>query len=195
MTGNIRYSYNEGNNWGQKNIGANNLIDIVPLESANSRVISAINYDVHNDIYTFFLFDFSHGISDLYLITDRICESDDFQTWYVPRYLGNCYQGKMVSYLRKKPQARCVDNRTLVQISINPCPCSLDDFHWYFNTDHSERNYYYKDNFCTLDHRWNVSDSMKTCRDGGIPLNHLNGYNSHITDSPNWNLIHALLSR
>ncbi|KII68274.1 Vacuolar protein sorting/targeting protein 10 [Thelohanellus kitauei] len=176
MTNRIIYSYDEGSHWYKKNISADNFIDIIPLETPKNRAIAAINYDVHNDICTFFLFDFSRVISNLDIMSERTCRVDDFEAWYVPRFNGNCFQGHEVSYLKKKPFAMCVDAEKLIIPTMKSCPCSFEDFEWYHKINQSERNYYYKDNFCILDSRYNFSEPEKRCRDGGRPINNLNGY-------------------
>ncbi|KII66653.1 VPS10 domain-containing receptor SorCS3 [Thelohanellus kitauei] len=185
MSNIVRYSYDVGFNWDFKNISANNLIDIFPLESDKQIVIAAINYDLHTGIYSFFLFDFSNVISISHLMIVRPCDLDDFETYHIIRYLEYCYQGKEVTYMRKKNSAMCIDSDNLAQFTINSCPCFLEDFHWYNYIDPSDRNYYYKDNVCTMDPYSNVTESNKTCQDGGIPLNSLNGYDSHPIDLPN----------
>ncbi|KII61119.1 Vacuolar protein sorting/targeting protein 10 [Thelohanellus kitauei] len=163
------YSFDEGRNWHRKRSKANNYIDIISLEYQNYRAIAAIDYNTLTNIYTLHLFDFSNVI-------DRMCEIDDFESWYVPRDSGQCFQGQEVAYLRKKPLAVCVDNRSSVIPTIKPCPCSLEDFH-------CKSNYYSKDKICIFDPFSNVTESLKTCRDGGIPLNHLNGF---VTLDPNF---------
>ncbi|KII66227.1 hypothetical protein RF11_14749 [Thelohanellus kitauei] len=79
-------------------------------------------------------------------------------------------------FSHKKPSSLCFDNRTMVQLTIKPCPCSLEDFPWYQNFNHSKPNYYYNDNFCIWNPFSNITEPVKQCRDGGIPLNDLNGY-------------------
>ncbi|KII66225.1 hypothetical protein RF11_14747 [Thelohanellus kitauei] len=175
-TGKIMYSYDEGINWYFQNISTNNFQDITSLKFPDNLAIAAINYDPQNKICTFLQFDFSRVISNRHLMINRTCQSDDFETVHDLRYFGNCYQGKEVSYLKKKPSSLCLDNRTQVQPTIKSCPCSLEDFPWYQNCNHSKPNYYYNDNFCILNPFSNITEPVKQCRDGGIPLNDLNGY-------------------
>ncbi|KII72066.1 hypothetical protein RF11_10654 [Thelohanellus kitauei] len=130
MTNKILVSYNEGVNWYFKNISGHNLIDIFPFESENQIFIVAINYDLHTDIHSFVLFNFSHIISISHLMIDRPCGVDDFVTEYIPRYYEKCYQGKQIVYMRKKHYAKCIDNQTWPKFAINSCPCFLEDFHW-----------------------------------------------------------------
>ncbi|KII67745.1 VPS10 domain-containing receptor SorCS3 [Thelohanellus kitauei] len=129
-TGKIWYSYDMGWSWYKQKIDANNLIDIKPIESHNNQVIVAINYDILTNIYTLFLFNFSHVISSCQIISDSTCSNDDFENWYVPRDSGICFQGFEVEYLRKKPLSPCFVNRTWSMLTQKQCPCSLEDFHW-----------------------------------------------------------------
>ncbi|KII73382.1 Vacuolar protein sorting/targeting protein 10 [Thelohanellus kitauei] len=123
MPGRIWYSFDERTSYYKKRIVADGIIDIIPLESPDSRVISTINYNKRKNIYSVFAFDFSNA-------TNRTCQSDDYETWYVPRYFGNCFQGNEVSYLRKKTFAMCDNRQSVVLPTIKPCPCSREDFPW-----------------------------------------------------------------
>ncbi|KII60370.1 hypothetical protein RF11_04279 [Thelohanellus kitauei] len=83
-------------------------------------------------------------------MTDRTCDNDDFESVYVRRYSGTCYQGKDVYFLKKKRLAMCFDYRTFVVSTNTSCPCSLEDFDWYHHIKHSKPNYYYKQSACVL---------------------------------------------
>ncbi|KII72035.1 Vacuolar protein sorting/targeting protein 10 [Thelohanellus kitauei] len=113
-----------------KEIKTNKLIDFKSIESENYIAAAAINYDKQKDMHTFILMDFTHLISNWHLMIDRACQIDDYDTWYVPRHNENCYQGQEIAYLRKKPSARCVDNRTIHKFTNQTCSCSIDDFPW-----------------------------------------------------------------
>ncbi|KII68483.1 hypothetical protein RF11_06921 [Thelohanellus kitauei] len=107
---------------------------------------------------------------------DRMCQKEDFETWYVPRYFGNCFQGEEISYMKKSSFALCVDNGAFGRGTSNSCPCSLEDFHWYPIIDLSKPNYYSKDNFCVLDPFSGPIEPRTKCLDGGKPLTRWNGY-------------------
>ncbi|KII61724.1 hypothetical protein RF11_16341 [Thelohanellus kitauei] len=64
-------------------------------------------------------------------ISDRTCQNDDYDTWYVPRYYYSCFNGKQVSYLKKKPSSLFLDNRTLVLPYIEQCQGIHEDFQRY----------------------------------------------------------------
>ncbi|KII72857.1 Vacuolar protein sorting/targeting protein 10 [Thelohanellus kitauei] len=165
----LYYSFNQGAASYKIDIYTSYITSIRPLDFSYTRVVAAINYDKFFNIYTLLLFDFSNMISICDLMIDRTCTSDDFETVYVPRYHFNCFQGEEISYLKKKRSAFCFDNRTEVQPTIKPCPCSLEDFH-------CKKNYVFEDAFCKLDPDSNFTELNKTCRDGGIPLIRWNGY-------------------
>ncbi|KII72864.1 Vacuolar protein sorting/targeting protein 10 [Thelohanellus kitauei] len=169
-------SYNEGINWYKNNVSTRGLIGIKPLDFSKNRMIAGISYDEYERVYSLFLFEFAHIISSFGLIIDRTCQSDDFETWYIPRYFGNCFQGHEVYYWRKKLSSICFDNRTEVLPIIKSCPCSLEDFHWYINIIHSKYNYHFIDNLCVKDPLSNFTESKKMCRYSGIPLIRWNGY-------------------
>ncbi|KII75163.1 VPS10 domain-containing receptor SorCS2 [Thelohanellus kitauei] len=175
-TGIIWYSYDDGLNWYSKNLRAYNFIVMKPLEYPNNLIVAAINYQQQKNIDSSFFINFSSVISSLYLITDSSCQNDDFEAWHTPRYYGSCFQGQILSYLKKKSTALCVDNRNFILPSIQTCPCSLEDFQWYHRINLSEPNYYFKNNLCTLDKLSTFTQRAKICRDGGIALNELDGY-------------------
>ncbi|KII63552.1 hypothetical protein RF11_16359 [Thelohanellus kitauei] len=104
---------------------------------------------------------------------DRTCHSDDFEIWYERRYFGKCFRGKEVSYVKKKPLAMCIDNRTVILPTIKPCPCSIEDFN-------CKPNYYHEDVLCVMDPFRNFTESNKICRDGGKPLIRWNGYDNSL---------------
>ncbi|KII64194.1 VPS10 domain-containing receptor SorCS3 [Thelohanellus kitauei] len=175
-TGRIVFSYDEGNMWYYENINSNDIVDIIPLESQNNLLIAAINHKKLINVYSLFLFNFSKVISSLCLMSDRTCAIDDFETWYLPRYFGKCFQGQEMSYLKKKCFSMCVDSRALLLPTINPCPCAIEDFNWYNITYMSKPNYYYENNICVLDLHSNYTEPIKTCPVGAEPLIHLNGF-------------------
>ncbi|KII63587.1 hypothetical protein RF11_16398 [Thelohanellus kitauei] len=125
------YSYDEGNNF--YDVLNDDVFKIIPLESKNHLVISAINLNEDNNMYSIFNYNFSNIISAFCLTVDRTCQRDDYESWYVPRYYENCFYGKEVSYLKKKPFAMCFDNRTEVLPNIKPCQCVREGFQWYKN--------------------------------------------------------------
>ncbi|KII63551.1 VPS10 domain-containing receptor SorCS3 [Thelohanellus kitauei] len=172
----IFFSYDEGLNWYKNTMNAENFTDIIPLWSPNNHIIAVVNHNKNKNLYTLFKFSFSNVISRDFLTIDTTCNSEDFETWYVRRYFGSCFQGEEVSYMKIHPLNRCSDNRTVVRATTKPCPCSLEDFPWYSNLKHSEPYYYYKDNYCAVDPYFNFTEPVKTCRNGGIPLVHLEGY-------------------
>ncbi|KII61883.1 Vacuolar protein sorting/targeting protein 10 [Thelohanellus kitauei] len=162
MSGRIWFSYNEGWSWYRQDIAASNIIDVKPIESPNTQLISAIDYDMVKKVFSLFIFDFSH-------VLNRTCEDKDYAAFYITRFSGNCFQGQEVYFWKKKADSVCVDNRNSVLQMTRPCPCSPEDFQ-------CERNYYFKDNFCVLNPYSNAKESVKKCRDGGTPLNNLNGF-------------------
>ncbi|KII72390.1 hypothetical protein RF11_10188 [Thelohanellus kitauei] len=109
----IWYSYDEARTWYKETIWDAPFIDIIQGAYIKHDIIAVINYNK--------------------LSKSRRCREDDFENWYVPRLHGNCYQGEEVFYLKKKPSAMCVDNRTEILSTIKPCPCSIEDFPWYPN--------------------------------------------------------------
>ncbi|KII62510.1 Vacuolar protein sorting/targeting protein 10 [Thelohanellus kitauei] len=165
----IWFSYDGGYYWYDGDISANNCIDITSLESTTDLITVAISYKEHKRSYRLFIFNFSKAIN-------RRCQDDDYETWYVPRDNGNCYQGHEMSYLKKKSSALCFDNKTFIVPTITPCPCSLEDFLWYYNAHHSKPNYQNTNRFCEWDMDSNYTEPVKICRDGGIPLTEFNGY-------------------
>ncbi|KII70826.1 Sortilin [Thelohanellus kitauei] len=167
-TGKIWYSYNEGNKWYHENTEISHFVEIIPIESLNNIAIAAIGYNAEN-VYSLVIFNFSHVISSLCVKTDRECEGNDFEIWYVPRYWGNCFQGREVSYLKKRASIMCEDNRNDVLRTVKQCPCSFEDFL-------CKPNYIFKNNFCVLDPLSNYTEANKTCQDEGIPLSHFNGF-------------------
>ncbi|KII63559.1 VPS10 domain-containing receptor SorCS3 [Thelohanellus kitauei] len=175
-TSRIWYSFDEGKSLYNAQIAADHFIDLISRESSNNHVVAGINYNKLQKIYSIFVFNFSNIISSLFLIKDRTCQTDDYETWYVSRTFGTCFQGQMISYLRKKPFAMCSDDRKIVLPSIKSCPCSLADFPWYDKINHSKPNYISENNVCVWDSLSNFTKPVKTCRDGGRPLNSLNGY-------------------
>ncbi|KII64196.1 hypothetical protein RF11_01933 [Thelohanellus kitauei] len=193
LTGKIWYCFDEGINFYKEKIKARNLIDIKQIETHNYQIITAIDYDVTRRIYTLFLFNFSHLTSSLCLMKDRTCQNEDYESWYTPRASGSCFQGLEVSYMKKKPLAMCIDYQTWNQTTIKPCPCALEDFNWYDSMNYSKPNSYSQNNFCVLEPFSNFNESIKSCQDGGIALNHLNGYDILSIVSHNWNQILALL--
>ncbi|KII72859.1 Vacuolar protein sorting/targeting protein 10 [Thelohanellus kitauei] len=130
ITHGIYYSFNQGVISYKHYVSTDHLTAIQPLDFPKTSVVAAINYDKFNNTYTLLMFNFSNVISICDIIIDRTCQSDDFETVYVPRYHWNCFQGQKISYLKQKPSSLCFDNRTEVQPTIKPCPCSLEDFHW-----------------------------------------------------------------
>ncbi|KII63538.1 Vacuolar protein sorting/targeting protein 10 [Thelohanellus kitauei] len=128
--GKIWYSYNEGVQWKKEKLNAYNCLDIILLQSPINHVIAGINYNEKKNIYTIFLLKYKRATSMGYVITDKICEGNDFENWYVPRYHGNCFQGEEIYYLQKKHYAMCYDDRSSSQPTTNPCPCSIEDFPW-----------------------------------------------------------------
>ncbi|KII61919.1 VPS10 domain-containing receptor SorCS3 [Thelohanellus kitauei] len=122
-TGRIWVSYDEGNYWYKKYIRAYEFIDLETFDYPDNLIIAAISYNKFKNIYSLFLFNFSN-------ILDRTCQDDDFESRYVGRYYGNCFQGQLISYLMKKPSAICVDKRTEVKVTMNTCPCAIEDFQW-----------------------------------------------------------------
>ncbi|KII72865.1 Vacuolar protein sorting/targeting protein 10 [Thelohanellus kitauei] len=192
-TGRIWYSFDEGRNWEKINEDTDKFEELFPLEYPNDLVIGSINFNKPKNMYSFFEFNFNQAISSFYLMTERTCQSDDFETWHVPRYFGNCFQGQEIFYLKKKPSTICFDNRTEVLPTSKSCPCSLEDFQWYIITDHSKPDYYYQGDFCVLDPLSNLNESNKTCRDGGIPLIGWDGYDVIKIVSLNSIPIHVLL--
>ncbi|KII61676.1 Vacuolar protein sorting/targeting protein 10 [Thelohanellus kitauei] len=178
--GKIWYSYNEGRKWLRVKIKAYNCIDIIPLSFDKYRVLAVINYKEKTRTYKLSLLKFNRALSMMYLMIGTQCDVNDFDTWYVPRYQGTCFQGEEMIYLKKKPLPICFDNRTSSLPTINACPCSLEDFHWYSNINDSKTNYFFKDNLCLLDTNLNLTESSKICLDGGKPLNHLNGYELYL---------------
>ncbi|KII63113.1 hypothetical protein RF11_01863 [Thelohanellus kitauei] len=120
MTGKIWYSYNEGWDFYRKKIGAHRFINIFPLESPDNLVIAGLDYNVYK------------------------------KTVYTPRFFGNCFQGKEVYYLKKKPKSVCVDNRTTVLPVINSCPCAVEDFEWYRLIYISETQQPYPNTTCQI---------------------------------------------
>ncbi|KII63539.1 Sortilin [Thelohanellus kitauei] len=173
--GRIWYSYDEGWTWYKKYVFAQNFIYITSLESPNSNVIAAINYKESKNIYTFFTFDFSSILSSLFWMIDRECTEEDFEIWYVYRNFGNCFQGSEISYLKKNAMVICTDKRSQIMATIKPCPCSLEDFHWYHNFYHSKPNYYSQENLCVFETYSSFSLPVKACRDDGTALNKLDG--------------------
>ncbi|KII60490.1 hypothetical protein RF11_16289 [Thelohanellus kitauei] len=79
----ISYSHDEGRNWHRKRLNANNYIEIISMDSPKNLVIAVIDYNILKNIYI--LFNFSHEISSLHLILDRMCGIDDFEYWYILR--------------------------------------------------------------------------------------------------------------
>ncbi|KII60767.1 Vacuolar protein sorting/targeting protein 10 [Thelohanellus kitauei] len=140
LSGRISFSYDQGIHWYNTNLEDTNFIVINQLESQNNLGIAAINYNERNQIYSLFLFNFSRVICINVLMIDRTCYNEDFEVWYVPRYHENCYQGLAVWYMRKKPSVICVEYRTFHRPKIESCPCSLEDFLWYHEFNHSEPN-------------------------------------------------------
>ncbi|KII71672.1 hypothetical protein RF11_11474 [Thelohanellus kitauei] len=175
-TGTIWFSFNKDINYFTMKLTSTSLIDILQLESPKHRVIATVNYDKVKKIYSLILYDFSEVIRISYLIVDRNCQGDDFEIWYVPRLYGNCFQGKEVTYLIKKPSIRCYDDRTVVLPTIKSCPCSLLDFHWYDQLMNSKPNYSIENYLCVWDPFTSLKEPVKRCRDGRIPVNSLNGY-------------------
>ncbi|KII66314.1 Sortilin-related receptor [Thelohanellus kitauei] len=127
----IFFSYNEGNTWHSKFLKYKSVIVMKKLEYPNNLAIATINYNTRSNIYYFYLFKFSSVLSNRSLMTDTMCQRKDFQTWYVPRYFRNCFQGQQVFYMKKKSNVLCVDNRTFIRAEINQCPCFIEDFQWY----------------------------------------------------------------
>ncbi|KII64385.1 VPS10 domain-containing receptor SorCS1 [Thelohanellus kitauei] len=154
--------YDEGRKWYKINVGANKFIDLIPLAYPNNLVIATLNFDSPKNIYSLFLFNFTH-------ILNNPCQSDGYEIWYLPRYYGHCFQGWKVSYLKKKPFEICFDDRTSIQPDIEPCPCSLEDFP-------CKPNYYSEDNFCVRDPVSKLDNSKKTCPEGTKPLARWNGF-------------------
>ncbi|KII69526.1 hypothetical protein RF11_14787 [Thelohanellus kitauei] len=175
-SGKVWLSYDEGGVWHKKRLRATNFVAMRIRESSQNLEIAGINYNKHKNKYSLFLFNFSRVISSLYLMTDMMCQSDDYENFHVPRFNGNCFQGMEVSYSKKKLSALCFDNRTTVIPTVKSCPCSLEDFQWYNIIELSEPNYYYKDNLCVLDPFSNFTEPIKLCEEGGTPLQHLEGY-------------------
>ncbi|KII64382.1 Vacuolar protein sorting/targeting protein 10 [Thelohanellus kitauei] len=130
-TSNIKFSFNEGINWNTKNIWAKKVIGIKPLQFPDNLAIAAIHYKEDTHTYYLFIYNFSSIFSILSLIIEQICKITDFKAWHVPRYFQNCFQGQQISYLKKKSQLICMDNRTIIQQDIKTCPCFLLDFPWY----------------------------------------------------------------
>ncbi|KII63543.1 Vacuolar protein sorting/targeting protein 10 [Thelohanellus kitauei] len=130
-SGKIKYSHAEGLEWYKGFVGAHNIIDLIPLESEKYSVIAAVNYNEKQKLHSLFTFNFPHVASRLCLMKEYMCESNDLETWYIPRIFGNCYRGQKISYIKKKKFKTCIDNRQLVAPTVNPCPCSLEDFEWY----------------------------------------------------------------
>ncbi|KII60368.1 Vacuolar protein sorting/targeting protein 10 [Thelohanellus kitauei] len=152
-SGRIWYSYDYGFTWRSIQTDLNNLVNIMPIESSNDPIITAINYD-----------------------KKRTCETDDYEPVYVRRYSGTCYQGNEVYLMKKKRLAVCFDNRTLIIPTHKPCPCSLEDFDWYPDINHSKPNYYYKQSICVFNPLSIANESNKICSDGAQMLNNWNGY-------------------
>ncbi|KII60372.1 Vacuolar protein sorting/targeting protein 10 [Thelohanellus kitauei] len=124
------YSYDYGFHWMSKSTDMNNLVDIIAMEFPNNPIIAAFNYDKLKNIYTLYLFSFSHLMSRIFIMKDRTCQINDFEHIYVSRYSGTCYQGQQVYNLKKKRSSMCVDNRKFVPPHTKPCPCSIEDFDW-----------------------------------------------------------------
>ncbi|KII73720.1 hypothetical protein RF11_11018 [Thelohanellus kitauei] len=62
---------------------------------------------------------------------DRTCENDDYLPWDLPTENGLCFQGRNISYKKKKLSSLCVDTEPYLKIlTSKPCPCSLDDYRW-----------------------------------------------------------------
>ncbi|KII70311.1 hypothetical protein RF11_15882 [Thelohanellus kitauei] len=160
-TGKIWYSFDERNNNYKKDIGIDDVIDMIQLGFPNNRVVAVLNYNKLKNTYSLVSFDFSKIIK---------CKADDFETYYLPRNYGKCFQGKEVYYMKIKPSTMCYDTKSAALPTFKSCPCSVLDFHWYDHGHYSLPNYYLEDKLCVLDPHSNYKEPVKTCRDGGTPF-------------------------
>ncbi|KII70268.1 hypothetical protein RF11_13506 [Thelohanellus kitauei] len=71
FTGQIMYSFDEGNNWQNDIITLNNIIGIIPIETAKHQRFGVIDYNDGEITYTFFIFDFPKAKSNFCLMIEN----------------------------------------------------------------------------------------------------------------------------
>ncbi|KII64387.1 hypothetical protein RF11_08353 [Thelohanellus kitauei] len=127
----IFVSYNGGKNWMKQDSRIAKLMILDgSLRLAVEKNIGYIWYSYERNNSHFIRIGFKYIIDIIQLKSTNHLASDDYETWYVPRFYGECFQGNIVSYLKKKPFAKCHDRRTSVLPTIESCPCSILDLHW-----------------------------------------------------------------
>ncbi|KII65692.1 VPS10 domain-containing receptor SorCS1 [Thelohanellus kitauei] len=158
----IIYSFNEGKTFYHKSIF-----------KENENIISAVkNGHLINEFVSVFGF-----IGEYWTLThinfstifDRYCEEHEYEEWIQPRVGTNCYQGAEKTYLKKKLDSLCIENKSETVISTKTCFCSYDDFHCRFN-------YYPKYGYCEIDPFSNLTQHPDKCEFGGVPIVGLNGF-------------------
>ncbi|KII62566.1 hypothetical protein RF11_05196 [Thelohanellus kitauei] len=93
-----------------------------------------------------------------------------------PDVLENAFKGKRFHFLRKNALRYVWITEIWSCPLLNHAHAQLKIFPGIIDLNHSQPGYIYRGKNCVLDPFFNITEPVKTCRDGGIPLNHLNGY-------------------